>query len=105
MIAPKVVPQITDFDAHLSPLFYFAISVSAINRERLSKDFHARITLQQHFCSRECHFESFVNLLSNFSKLEPSPLISLLYYSDADGPHITTINKVKKVVQVALGTK
>ena len=36
--------------------------------------FRARITLQQHFCSRELHFEIFVNLLSNFGKLEPSPL-------------------------------
>lgn len=53
----------------------------------MSKDFHARITLQKHFCSGERHFEIFVNLL------EPSPF-------DSDSPHITTTSKVKNLLWV-----
>ena len=99
LIGPKIVPQITNFDADLSSFFYFAISVFAIKEGRF---FHAHYLSTTFLCSRERHFEIFVSLLSNFGKIEPSPLF---IFTILIALILLLSVKSKRWVQVALGTR
>ena len=94
-IAPRIVPQITAFDAHLSSFFYFPIRVFAIKRRNVV-GFACALPYNNIFAAESFTLKFLSVCFPILAISNPVPYFTslLLYYSD--GPYITLLVKSKR---------